>query len=45
MLTEKKDVIKMLPKKPDANDVIVDAIHGRVKGYDAVRRLIDNAES
>jgi hypothetical protein len=45
MLTEKKDVIKMLPKKPDANDVIVDVIHGRVKCYDAVRRLIENAES
>jgi len=43
--TEKVEVKKTMPKKPDANDVIVDAIHGRVKGYDAVRRLIENAES
>jgi hypothetical protein len=43
--TEKVEVKKTMPKKPDANDVIVDVIHGRVKSYDAVRRLIENAES
>jgi hypothetical protein len=42
--TERVEVVKTMPKKPDANDVIVDVVHGRVKGYDTVRRLIENAE-
>jgi len=43
--TEKVDVKKTMPKKQNPNDVIIDVVHGRVKSYDAVRRLIENAES
>jgi hypothetical protein len=42
--TPKIEVKKIAQKKPDANDVIVDVVHGRVKGFDAVRRLIENAD-
>jgi len=43
--TEKVEVKKAVRKKPDRNKIIIGVIHGRVKGYDAVRRLIENAES
>jgi DNA-binding transcriptional regulator YhcF (GntR family) len=43
--TEKVEVKKAVRKKPDGKEIIIDVIHGRVKGYDAVRRLIENAES
>jgi len=43
--TEKVEVKKAVRKKPDGNKIIIDVIHGCVKGYDAVRRLIENAES
>jgi len=43
--TEKVEVKKAVRKKPDENEIIIGVIHGSVKGYDAVRRLIENAES
>jgi DNA replicative helicase MCM subunit Mcm2 (Cdc46/Mcm family) len=43
--SERIEVVKTMPKKPDANDVIVDVVHGRIKGYDAVRRLIEKCRT
>ena len=43
MLTQKREVLKT-EKKTDANNVISLIVHGRLKGYNALRRvLIENA--
>jgi hypothetical protein len=38
--TEKVEVKKTTPKKPDANDVIRSILHGGVRGYEALKKVM-----
>jgi hypothetical protein len=39
--TGRLEVKKTMPKKPDANDVIRSILHGGVRGYEALKKVIE----
>jgi hypothetical protein len=38
--TERVEVVKTMPKKPDANDVIRQILHGGVRGFEALKKVM-----
>jgi chaperonin cofactor prefoldin len=39
--TERVEVVKTMPKKPDANDVIRQILRGGVRGYEALKKVME----
>jgi hypothetical protein len=39
--SERIEVVKTMPKKPDANDVIRQILRGGVRGYEALKKVME----